>query len=438
MKMFFVLTTFWISLEAASYTKKVYPISRKTSNVSSSSSGNDTVSLNGMTLERFCASFGANLPKGGCTCRTFSRVCEILDILDKNKKVKAVTCSDKSLVKAVLATCLCTVGLIANLIVVLLAKRNWNNSVYCHKLIGGLALADLLFLVFSLMQYVPLIWSCQWIYSVGMCKFLFPAINMTATTGLGFVLIISIERYIGITHPFSRGMTSKAIYIIVSVNLLISIASVLPASVVLNYDESKQSCSEQWLHPDHSRIYTWVLFATSFACPVIIISALYLSMLHQLRRSTTKSLRNMNTCDRVLGKRKRENKRVAVIVVSLVISFVLFVSPNRIYWILNDEGFFKHYDRSFQTLVLFASDVSYIFHAVINPIIYSIIDVKFRSSLKHFFCSSSSRRRSRSQYSSNVLSSYMKESTRVTTNTSFSNLSSNRSSTSDRRKMEDL
>ena len=342
-----------------------------------------------------------------------------------------------------ISTCLCTIGFIANLIIVLIAKRNWNKSVYCHKLIAGLALADLLFLAFTLMQCVPPLWTCGWIYSSGMCKFLYPAINMTATTGLGFVLIISIERYIGITHPFSRGMTSKKIYIIVSLNLLISIASVLPSSAVLDLHHSSKSCTEKWLDPNHSRIYTWVLFSTSFACPVLVISALYLSMLHHLRKSTAKSLRHMNTYDPVLSKRKRENQRVALIVISLVISFVLFVSPNRIYWILNDEGIFNHFDRSVQTSARLLSDISYIFHAVINPIIYSIIDVKFRSSFKRFFRSSSSRRRSRSrsQYSSNVHSLYMKNnSTRVTTTTSLSDLSStsNRSTTSVTSKMQDL
>ena len=139
----------------------------------------------------------------------------------------------------------------------------------------------------------------------------------------------------------------------------------------------------------------------------------------------------------MLSKRKRENQRVALIVISLVISFVLFVSPNRIYWILNDEGILNHFDRSVKNSARFWSDISYIFHAVINPIIYSIIDVKFRSSFKRFFRSSSSR--SKSQYSSNV-HSLKNNSTRVTTTTSLSDLSStsNRSTTIVTSKMQDL
>ena len=423
-----------VPFKVASCTKKIYS---NNNNITSNVSFMNPVNINGMTLEQFCVISFPNLPKGECSCRKFRRICELLQIANNDNISTTVHCTTSSYVKTVISTCLCTIGFIANLIIVLIAKRNWNNSVYCHKLIAGLALADLLFLVFTLMHCVPPLWTCGWIYNSGMCKFLYPAINMTATTGLGFVLIISIERYIGITHPFSRGMTSKKIYIIVSLNLLISIASVLPSSAVLGLHYSSKSCKEKWLDPNHSRIYTWVLFSTSFACPVLVISALYLSMLHQLRKSTTKSLRYMNTCDPVLSKRKRENQRVALIIFSLLISFVLFVSPNRIYWILNDEGIFNHFDRSVKNSARFWSDISYIFHAVINPIIYSIIDVKFRSSFKRFFRSSSSR--SKSQYSSNV-HSLKNNSTRVTTTTSLSDLSStsNRSTTIVTSKMQDL
>ena len=386
---------------------------------------NETTFLRpGMTLEEFCASLGPNFSMEDCVCSKIGRICDLLKKTSEepNKNYNSIRCGSTTFVKAVFFICLSTIGFIANLVVVLLSKQNWNSSPFCHKLIGGLALADLLFLAFTLMQFVPGLWTCRWIYNRAMCKFLFPVINMTATMGLGFVLIISVERFIGITHPFSRGMTPKAIYTIVSLNVLVSIASVLPAGVVLNDDTGM--CAEQWGDAEHSRIYTWVLFVTSFAVPVTVISALYISMLYQLHRSHVKSLRSMNTCHPVLSKRKQENQRVMLIVFSLLVSFVLFVSPNRVYWILKDEGIMKKFSRSTIISVKFACDLAYVFHAVVNPIIYSVIDVKFRSSLKRLLCRNSSGR-NRSHYCSNIHSS-------VPTTTSFSDLS-NTSSVSGRR-----
>jgi len=355
--------------------------------------------LSEMTLSEFCVLF--EIGENSCRCEKVQNVCSLLKDGKQDAETQIV-CSKNSFVRTLVSVSLGFFGVFGNIIVIILTKKNWNSSAFCHKLIGALALSDLMFLVFELIHHIPRFWGCLWIYKRIVCKVLFPSINMTATMALGFILIISIERYIGIAYPFSRGMSSTAVYTMSTINVLVSIGTVLPAAVVLDLDPRINQCHELWTKPEHSKIYTWVLFATTFACPVCIISILYVLMLTTLKRTTLKSLQKMNTIDSMQLKRKKENRRIRMIVISLLVAFTLLVSPNRIVWILKDHGILQSWIgtgiESYE-YVKWISGLPYILHAVINPIIYSIVDEKFRSSLKNLF---RNKQRSKSMYSSKM------------------------------------
>ena len=348
----------------------------------------------GMSVEEFCKLFSPHFRKEKCKCPELGRICTLLKRSSSQTTFLKINCGKTTLPKAIIAVTLSTLGIIGNFAVAMFTMWNWKLSAFCHKLIGGLALSDLAFLLFTLIRHLPEFWTCQWYYGPSMCKFLNPAINMTATLGLGFVLIISVERYVGISHPFSRGMSSKTVYSIVALNFLVSLASVVPAGVVL--DGNNGLCREVWPNKYNSKVYTWVLFGSSFAAPVLIISALYFSMLYQLRQSAIKCLQKMEVMgEPYRNKRKQENKRIAAIVLSLVVVFVLFVAPNRIYWILKDYEILDGYSLNIRDNIKMVCDLAYIFHSVLNPIIYSVVDAKFRASLKEFFLCGKARRRAR-------------------------------------------
>eukprot|EP00111_Clytia_hemisphaerica_P022602 TCONS_00066479-protein len=381
----------------------------------------------GLTVKEFCKLLSKNFPMSRCKCPDLGPVCGVLkETADEPSKPIPVVCGPIVYTKAIITISLSALGILGNIIVIILSKKNWNSSAFCHKLIGALAMADLLFIVSVVITEVPKFWTCLWIYGEITCKFIYPMTNMTATLGLGFVLIISVERYIGITYPFSRGLSSTVIYSLVALNAIVSTVSVIPASIVLStHKEGPQNenvCNEVWKSPGHSRIYTWVLFVTSFAAPVIIITVLYLLMLFKLKKATTKCLEKMtNADDSIQLKRKRENKRVTAIVMSLLVAFVLFVSPNRVFWIIKDEGILDKImkeNRQTTGYINLVCDTAYIIHAVINPFIYSVVDSKFRSSLKRLF----TNRKPDLSYSSKGYS-YRKDSARITTATSCGNLS---------------
>ena len=121
-----------------------------------------------------------------------------------------------------------------------------------------------------------------------MCKLILPSINMTATMALGFILIISIERFFGVVYPFNQYVTKRRIKIMILVNILFSLAVVIPqyAVVTIMYNHT---CAENWSDPSHSLIYTWVFFCVTFLILIIAIYVFYIGMLRGLRVSKRKT-----------------------------------------------------------------------------------------------------------------------------------------------------
>ena len=119
--------------------------------------------------------------------------------------------------------------------------------------------------MFSLLTFISEIhnlWTCKWILGLFLCKFVLPAIQITATMALGFILIISIERFYGIVYPFNQHITNTRIYIMIGINCLISLLVVIPGFVVNTVQGF--SCTEKWGNQKYSLAYSWILFLVTF------------------------------------------------------------------------------------------------------------------------------------------------------------------------------
>eukprot|EP00111_Clytia_hemisphaerica_P016550 TCONS_00049048-protein len=366
------------------------PMDYKSSNGSvveqgSGGSGGDEIDIDisDKSLQEVCQMF--NFTEYLCVCPSFHPIVQQICAIEARRSQPDIRlrCSDEEFMpRGIIMVSITIIGIIGNILVMLVAKHRWRTSTISQKLIGALALSDLIFSVLTFVNEVHFLWTCKWPLGKFMCKFLSSSTNMTSTMALGFILIISVERYFGIVHPFNEYVTKNKIFLMIGTNVLVSFIVVIPGFIIMNV--KGESCTEDWADPKHSLIYSWVMFLITFLFPIMAISIFYIRMLMSLRAA---QFRTKQTFDaKQQSQRKQEDTRITLILACLLISFVILVLPNRIYWILEDHGVWKeNLTQSQQKGVRLFSFSVYLLHASINPFIYSIVDKRFRSNLMTIF-----------------------------------------------------
>jgi len=244
-----------------------------------------------------------------------------------------------------------------------------------------------------------LFWTCKWVYGPFMCKLLRPALNLGSIVALGLIVIIAIERYYGIARPFEKKPLLKNFIFVNTTNLLISIAIIIPLFVTLEIDRDGR-CAENWNgNTNSSLVYSWVLMVVTFILPLLVISFFYykiVSFLHQQWKQTEGVFTNdkQQAMNRIQGFR-----RVAKILMAILVAYVVLVLPNRIVWVVLDSVGTSSMSITTYRILKYFGLFPYMFHVAINPIIYSVIDRKFRGEVKEIF---KGKRKLRSSTSSTI------------------------------------
>jgi len=330
------------------------------------------------TLDEFCTEL--KIPERFCVCPNLGGICAFFSTKKVATVKTALVCSDIHLFEMYITIVICSVGILGNLLVLLVSYNNSNTkeNTTCRKLIAMLALTDLFFCVLQLTTSIPRAWTCGWIYKDALCKFLTSMINSTAIMGLGFILIISVERFNGIVRPFLITDSGKKVYIFSAVNIMLAVIVVIPAILVLKVQETvngESVCSEKWPNNKYSLAYSWFLLLITFLLPIFVISYLYIGIVKSLRKSQQHTEKTFDRSQQ--SRRRKEDTRITLIIACLLFNFILLVSPNRILWVLYDHGVFSNFTSDQLSYVKIASGVPYTVHACVNPLIYSVVDRKF-------------------------------------------------------------
>ena len=361
----------------------VMEMGTSTQNQEGSGSGS-VVDINGLSLLQICQLF--NLTGDLCTCPSadplMSQICRIEDSR-KGKNIRLICDTRFSFQRhETIVVPLAILGMIGNFLVLLVTKQQWAKSSNSQKLIGALAFSDILSLIANFVIDIDGLLTCEWALGNFMCKFLRSGIIVTGSMALGFILIISIDRYYGIVHPFDLYITKKKIWIMITINIVLSIAIALPLFFILNV--RSRSCIEVWSDQSHSLIYSWVSFFFAFLLPLLAISCFYVRMVGKLK--TFQSRIEQNLSERQKHQRHRENRRMNLILACLITVFFILVLPNKVYWVLKDHGIWRNMTGKHYVIIKYVGFSAYVLHSCINPLIYSVVDKRFRSNLLAIFC----------------------------------------------------
>lgn len=309
-----------------------------------------------------------------CHCSKQPKLC---DTVKKHNKMKWKTC-DARYTRAILNFLFGVMGTIGNALVVIVTVRFRKTSSRCHHLIGCLAGSDLVFSISQTVRYIPLFWTCQWQLSEQLCR-VFPLVkDLSSYLSIGFILIIATERFSLIVCPHRKPISNGWITIMCLTNLFLGIGICLPKVSAMTYNDVTGRCHAVWLNHDLRLAYDYILITAYFTIPLLFVMYEHVLIMKRLRNQQI-TIDKANMGDRNL----RRNRRIARILVAIIIGYVVLIFPKRIVCLLKAYyGSEIKKSGSLSTGLRLASCLPYGFHVALNPIIYSFFDRRFRKSVR--------------------------------------------------------
>ncbi|XP_031572820.1 neuropeptide FF receptor 2-like [Actinia tenebrosa] len=272
-----------------------------------------------------------------------------------------------------------------------------------NYLILNLAICDILTPVISIpFDFVLEDNGYVWLYGGFLCKTLWPAATMTATSSALTLALISFDRYRLIMHPFKPRLTSKVIKIaIICIHIFAAIV-VSPYASMLELQNG--SCSEVWPNV-YRKCYTVVLFLVQYGIPLPFMVRMYYLALKNLYKSTRKTSimqapfidfskdqkkksrkernENANRKRRYSESQLKENqsnKKATKMFITIVTIFAIFMLPNQLVWLWADfgDGFSI---QGFEKAVIICWLFTYC-NSVFNPVIFTIFSSDYRNGFR--------------------------------------------------------
>ncbi|XP_029445510.1 C-C chemokine receptor type 4 [Rhinatrema bivittatum] len=264
-------------------------------------------------------------------------------------------------------------GLVGNSLVVWVLVQSKGLKSMTDVYLLNLAVSDLIF-VFSL-PFWAYYAADQWVFGNGWCKIISGTYLVGFYSGIFFIMLMSIDRYLAIVHVIFAMKARTVTYgaITSTVVWALAILASIPELVFneLQADQNRTMCKPKY--SEYSRIWKFIQgFQVSVLGLVIPLAVMIFSY---------------SMIIRVLLKCKNEKKKKAVrLIFTVMVVFFVFWTPYNIVLflqLLHELDVFhscsisKDLDYSWQVTEAIA-----FIHCCLNPIIYVFLGEKFRRHLK--------------------------------------------------------
>ena len=268
------------------------------------------------------------------------------------------------------------IGFLENLIILCVLLRNKHLHTPTNIFIMGLAISDILLCSFNLPFQLHYQLTERWAFGGALCKVIMPTYGVPVFVSSMSILMIAIDRYMLIVHPFRKRMSHyTAVAIVVSIAFFTLILSI-PLIVHTQYEVIdipairvyKEVCMEQWPKRKLRQSYTVSTIMIQFFIPLIVTSLLYASISKVLRNRPIKK------------NERRKNHKTNKILIAIVALFSVCWLP----WnILNIMVEFNHkilLGRYFKLIDLMLK-IFAMGSACVNPFLYGWLNDSFRKEL---------------------------------------------------------
>ncbi|XP_054157285.1 neuropeptide Y receptor type 5-like [Oppia nitens] len=252
------------------------------------------------------------------------------------------------------------------------------------KYLINLFTTDILIALFSIpFSYTDFMYG-QWIFPAIMCPITQFITGCAVCVSVYTLIAIGIERYLAIVYPFRQLLcferhTKFAITIIWIIGIALS-SPLLIESRALEFKYRNKilyDCRELWDQELGGKVYTGLIFITTFIIPLIALSFLYISI---GVTSATNTVPGNSNRDHV----QQQNRiKIVKMLVILVISFAACWLPiqvfNLVMWLCDDcRTLTSQFQINIYVSIYFICHFLSMAHALIDPIIYCFMSHNFK------------------------------------------------------------
>lgn len=272
--------------------------------------------------------------------------------------------------------------------------------------VANLAMGDLLMLTVA-MPFVSTIYTFKsWPYGEVICKISEFALTLSTAVIIFTLVGLSIERYfiVAVYKPSKRQkLATFGLFGIWLVSVILSLPDLISANLLSDSGYTFCILYPQSWGTDYPATHTLMKFLILFLFPLLVIAPFHVMVASTLlckdnvdyptevthlplRESELKEPRdNSNIEEEELARRfSQRRKRIAVIVLGLVLTFIGCWMPRHIYllWFNFDPGHYNIFWHCFKIVsfcLMFAN-------SGINPVVFYILDMKFRNFVVSCIC----------------------------------------------------
>ncbi|XP_067678501.1 pyrokinin-1 receptor-like [Haliotis asinina] len=370
-----------------------------------------------MLVEAFNATDSKNVTLGSSDFKNITMASVDLDLLIGPKRRALSTVIPMTVVYSLIFV----TGIGGNVCTCIVIARNKYMHTATNYYLFNLAVSDLLLLVLGLPQETYSFWSeYPYIFGETFCRFRFFAAEASTYASILTITAFTVERYVAICHPMwmpSNSNLPRAVRVISAIWVISAICSIpisLQFGIVYRYQKGsmlriEESAQCNTMDEEEARIYFQLSTFLFFVFPMTVLSILYFLIAIAIRRSgLNRSGSDSSTESQPSGaeiriqQQSRARQSVLKMLVTVVVAFFVCWAPFH-----SQRLLVMYVERWTQQLLLVherlyhVSGVFYYISSTINPILYSIMSLKFRQAFRSTLlcpCCRSPRNRNRNSY----------------------------------------
>ena len=267
-------------------------------------------------------------------------------------------------------------GFLENLIILCVLLKNKHLHTPTNIFIMGLAISDILLCSFNLPFQLHYQLTERWAFGGALCRVIMPTYGVPIFVSSMSILMIAIDRYMLIVHPFRKRMSKfTAVTMVVSIAFFTIILSV-PLIVHTKYEVIdipairvyKEYCVEIWPNRKLRQTYTISTIIIQFFIPLVATSLLYVKISEVLRNRPIKK------------NERRRNHKTNKILIAIVILFSICWLPWNLLNLMVEFNQKLVSGRYFKLIDLLLK-IFAMGSACVNPFLYGWLNDSFRKEL---------------------------------------------------------
>lgn len=328
-------------------------------------------------------------------------------------------------------TVILVTGVVGNICTCVVIARNKYMHTATNYYLFSLAISDLLLLILGLPQEMYLLWQ-RYPYVFGEFFCIFRGLTSETSTNASILTItcFTVERYLAICHPLRAHTMSKLSRAVMAIVIIWVLSALCAIPLAIQFGIVHVFCTLKTPLSHAFEISTFLFFIL----PMTLITVLYVFIGVKLRRPSGLDRSEPASCSSngvksqlkrsAKGSSQSSRRAVVKMLVAVVVAFFICWAPfhaQRLMAIYVKKP--TATDRKVYDVLNYISGVSYYFSATINPILYSILSLKFRQAFKDTItrcCGCRQPRSGKFKYLSRLNSTYRSTAFETTDNTLLS------------------